>query len=406
MSAARARLHSLLAWSSCLSVAALLSAAAPLGCGDDSVQSSTNADCPVGSEGCPCTDGGACDGELSCLSDVCVDAGSGATGTTAGGGSTGTTTAGTGTATGTTTSTTGTPSTSTPATSTPTTGTIYDVGDQPTTTGNPDCVPEGCKKIDLLFALDSSGSMTEELNSLAAFQAFNQVIEQLEDINCGDIDYRVGVTDDNDSGWVVGGDWNGADPWFDSTALEPDELAMAFNSAVSKLLGFGGAPVGCEHVLTTAMNLLQGDNTGFVREDALLVLVLITDVDDYGWYDQLGGNSCGLGCQQSGLPISTIQLNLTAIKGGDENGVAAIVVAGDPSINGGTNFCGQPGTCCGGADCQVFHADRLWEFADIQSGTNGYTANLCDGPQSVPNAVGDALNNNIDLACKGFEPPQ
>jgi hypothetical protein len=34
-----------------------------------------NQDCPIGSEGCPCTGGGACDPGLTCLSEVCVNAG-------------------------------------------------------------------------------------------------------------------------------------------------------------------------------------------------------------------------------------------------------------------------------------------------------------------------------------------
>lgn len=35
---------------------------------------SSTGGCPVGSEGCACTPGGSCDGELACLSMICVDA--------------------------------------------------------------------------------------------------------------------------------------------------------------------------------------------------------------------------------------------------------------------------------------------------------------------------------------------
>lgn len=38
------------------------------------------------------------------------------------------------------------------------------------------------------------------------------------------------------------------------------------------------------------------------------------------------------------------------------------------------------------------------------TGSNGYAANLCGGAQNVPNAVSDALNNNIDSACQQFVP--
>ena len=38
--------------------------------GDDTTSTES---CPVGSESCPCTEGGSCDGDLVCLSDRCVD---------------------------------------------------------------------------------------------------------------------------------------------------------------------------------------------------------------------------------------------------------------------------------------------------------------------------------------------
>ncbi len=40
------------------------------GCGDDD-----DTGCPVGAEGCPCTSGSECDGDLVCASDTCVDLG-------------------------------------------------------------------------------------------------------------------------------------------------------------------------------------------------------------------------------------------------------------------------------------------------------------------------------------------
>lgn len=46
-----------------------------LSCGGSGGGGGGDGDCPVGSERCPCTGGGACDPGLECLSDVCVDAG-------------------------------------------------------------------------------------------------------------------------------------------------------------------------------------------------------------------------------------------------------------------------------------------------------------------------------------------
>lgn len=69
------------------------------------------------------------------------------------------------------------------------------------------------------------------------------------------------------------------------------------------------------------------------------------------------------------------------------------------------NFCGQPGSCgCAGFDCGVFHATRLYAFTQLL-GANGFSADICGGPQAVPTAVKTALTESIDLACMKFNPP-
>jgi hypothetical protein len=267
----------------------------------------------------------------------------------------------------------------------------------------------GCQAIDMLFAIDSSSSMAAERGALAAVGAFTQVIMTLEGLNGGGIDYRIGVTSSSDHGFLVPAGWFEADPWFDSQSLTAMEIANAFNGAVAQLGALGDPPVGCEHVLTSGTNLVVGDASGFVREDALLVLVLLTDVDDYGAYDQQGGNTCGVGCATPPPALGDLVDALVAVKGGTPEGVAAIVVAGDPAVADGLNFCGQPGSCgCveiipGFSDCEVFHATRLYQFTDML-GANGYSADLCAGPASVPTAVETALTDSIELACQNYEP--
>lgn len=336
-------------------------------------------ECAIGSEGCACTQGGSCDGSLVCLSDLCVDpdgsGGSGA-GPTSGGGGAGTGGDGSG---------------------------AFNTGGG----GSGQCALGGCKAVDILFAMDGSGSMQEEISALSASQAFTQVVAALAGLNCGDIDYRIGVTDDNNAQFRVPNGWAGADPWFDSAAMDEAQIAAAFSGAASLIIQGSGTEAGCEHVLSNSVTLLQNDLTGFVRPEALLILVLVTDVDDYGAYDNVNGNDCGLGCTVTGAPVNTLYDALVTLKGGEAKGVATIVVAGDPNVIGGTNFCGQPGSCgCSGLDCGIFHADRLFAFAGMQVGSNGYFANLCDGPQSVPTAVQAALDGDIDLACQEFEPPR
>ena len=385
-----------------------------LACGDATSATSDSGTCTVGSEGCPCTTGGGCDPGLTCLSDLCVDAGKPTTGDpTAGGtmtsaGPGGNTDAQTATSDGETSASPSDPDTSasSPITSTDDTGTgpKLDVGvDTDSTTGLP---AKGCRKIDVLFVLDGSGSMAQERNALAAVDAFGDIVDTLSGLNGGDIDYRIAVTSDNDDGYITPQCWQEPNDWVESTDHTPAEVADAFNCAVSS---FGQntfeAELGCEHALTSAVDLLDGDASGFVRDDALLVLVLVTDVDDYGAYDQQGGNSCGLGCATPPTPLPTLLQKLLAVKMDQPDNVAAIVVAGDPAVDGGMNFCNQPGSCCGMFDCDAYHATRLYDFVQML-GNNSTAADICGGANAVPMAVKDAFENKIDLACMDFDPPQ
>ncbi|MCA9654406.1 MAG: VWA domain-containing protein [Myxococcales bacterium] len=333
-------------------------------------------DCPVGGFGCPCTGGGACDPGLSCVDDVCTDEGGG-TGNTV-------------------------PTTNDDGTGDESGGFKLDVGGGDVPLG--ECNETGCTQVDMLFAIDSSLSMSEEIQALTASGAFNSIVTTLENLNCG-VEYRVGVTNDNDGGFIG----FGGNPWFDSTTMTPEQIQQAFSTAAGSILGSGGTAIGCEHVLSSARSTLALDTSGFLRSDALLVLVLITDVDDYGYYDQQGfGGPCdGFLCTEVPQPVQQIYDQLVTLKGGVPEALATIVVAGDPDVTEGNNTCGQPATCCGvglGECAQAHHAPRLWEFASLMVGSNGFTGNICEGAAQVPLLIQDALGNNIDLACQTYEP--
>ncbi|HFE45570.1 MAG TPA: VWA domain-containing protein, partial [Nannocystis exedens] len=239
-----------------------------IACNSDDTAQETQGSCAIGSIGCACTDGGGCDSGLVCQEGICQGEATGTgseTGTSSSSSSTGGATMG---------GTTGT-STSMGASSDPSTGSStasfkLDIGVETTTDDPP---PEiGCTKIDLLFVLDGSGSMAEERSSLAGIGAFTSIINTLSDLGEGNIDYRVALTTDNDNGYIAPpGCWDGGEPWVASEGKDPAEVAAAFNCAVAT---FGTnkyeASVGCEHVLTSAVDLLDGDASGFVREDALL----------------------------------------------------------------------------------------------------------------------------------------
>jgi len=333
-------------------------------------------DCPIGGVGCACTGGGACDPGLVCEDDLCTDP-NGTSGNP--------------------------PTTGNDATADEDSGGIkLDVGQNDLLAG--ECNETGCTQVDMLFAIDSSLSMMEEINALAASQAFDAIVNNLENLNCG-VEYRVAVTNDNDGGFIG----FGGDSWFDSEQMSPEEISSAFSNAAGSVLGSGATAPGCEHVLSSSLSALALDTTSFLRPDALLVLVLVTDVDDYGAYDQMGfGGPCdAFLCTESSQPVQMIYDQLVTLKGGAPEAVATIVVAGDPGIQEGSNSCGQPATCCGvglGECAGAHHAPRLWEFASLQAGANGFMGNICEGAAQVPLLIQDALENNIDLACQTYEP--
>jgi hypothetical protein len=339
-------------------------------------------ECAVGSEGCTCTGGGACDPGLGCENGMCVDA----DGTGGGPGPSSITDDGPATADG----------------DSSDDGIKLDVGASDLPSGP--CKETGCTQVDMLFAIDSSASMMAEIAALSASQAFTAIVQDLEELNCG-VEYRIGLTNDNDAGFIGA---NGQ-PWFDSNEMTADEIASAFTTAAGTVLPTGNTAIGCEHVLSSSLAALALDTTGFLRPDALLVLVLITDVDDYGFYDQQGfGGPCnGFLCTEPVQPVADIYDSLVTLKGGDPAGLAAIVVAGDPAVMEGLNTCQQPASCCGvglGECAEAHHAPRLWEFASMQAGSNGFTGNICEGAGQIPVLIQDALTNNIDLACQTYEP--
>lgn len=287
-----------------------------------------------------------------------------------------------------------------------TTASVLDTTDTTDATDTTTDAPgQGCRKLDVLFVLDGSATMWQERKALADVNAFAVIAETLAAINGDDIDYRIGVTTDNDDKFVNPPCWKEPDPWINSVDHTAAQVAEAFECAVS---GFGQssfeAPTGCEHALTSAVDLLDPDDLAFVRDDALLVLVLLTDVDDYGAYDQEGGNSCGGGCFILPTPLPKLHERLVDVKDGRPEAIAAIVVAGDPTTDAGLNACNQPGSCnCDGLECDAYHGTRLYEFITIL-GSNGVAADVCDGPANVPLAVDSALQAVIAPACAQLAP--
>ncbi len=248
-----------------------------------------------------------------------------------------------------------------------------------------------CQEVDLLFVIDNSGSMADEqLNLIASFPGF---IDGIERTLGPQTSYHVGVvtTDLNlfneepcqQIGALTtrtGGDMSSdaaCGPYADGARFMTthDDLSEAFACAAQ--VGIDGD--GLERPMDALEAALHGHppqtaacNQGFLRDDALLVLVLITDEEDDG--DSLGD------------PADWYE-RVVAAKGGDPEQIVVLALVGHEKPNDclPTQWTGMQGA-------EI--APRLIEFAE--SFPYGMVRDICS--PSYAESFADAVEG-IDLAC-------
>lgn len=258
-----------------------------------------------------------------------------------------------------------------------------ETGFQPTGTDG-----EGmCPKVDILFVIDNSFSMAAEQANLAnSYAGFIEGIESsLESAN----DFHLGVVTTDayannppgcqSLGDLVTGSPDGAcGPYAAGPYMTADDdLAESFVCAAK--VGTDGHPG--ERPLGAALGAIDparsqagACNEGFVRDDALLVLVLITDEDDG---DADGGSS--------GSPDLWFD-TLVEARGYETNAVVLSVIGVDP-----------PHAC--GAEV----ADPGVRIADFTSRfTYSAIADVCEDDYAP--FFNEALYL-VYAACSGFTPP-
>ena len=98
--------------------------------------------------------------------------------------------------------------------------------------------------------IDDSGSMGEEQANLT--QNFPVFVDKLDKAG---IDYRIGVTGDNDNGWRTPAGWAGPSPWFDSLSMTDEDIATAFSNAAGSLVD---SMVSARLLPLAAMGVLYG----------------------------------------------------------------------------------------------------------------------------------------------------
>ena len=244
-----------------------------------------------------------------------------------------------------------------------------------------------CKKMDIVFIVDNSGSMAQEQTNLATnFPKFVKVISDYKTKSGDQLDFRIAVSSSDDekdkgkfsatrapsapSGCTAGP----ARPW-----LERGDGDIGPMFACRAQLGTNGSNIErpLENMLlgvTTAVAQNSAAGTSFIREDALLAFILLTDEDE--------GSAGGSG--DLARPMADYPPALDKVKG-DRGRWAASVIAGP-------NQCSSPGLG------NAAEAKRLKAFiTDV--GKNGVFSSICTG--DLTTGLSEALAK-FDQACRDF----
>lgn len=288
-----------------------------------------------------------------------------------------------------------------------------DAGPRVDGTGNPnefiDAAPaQACEKMDILFVIDDSGSMSEEQGNLASnFPMFASVINNYITRSGSPLDYRIGVTTTGRDVDYVLDLGLGFPPVPFSESGTNGELLMGcgmtrrwiqrsdtdVSGTLSCIAQVGTTGPGYEMPLlmldwTLDERVLDNTNAGFLRDDALLAIVVLTDEDDcsrednnftVGFVDACDSNLPEV------VPVSNFPDFLDNVKGARGRWAAA-VIAGPTDCT--SNF------------GDAVKANRLLDFV-AQTGTNGIFSSICDG--DLTTALNGALDT-FDAACQNFPP--
>ncbi|MCA9704378.1 MAG: VWA domain-containing protein [Myxococcales bacterium] len=256
-------------------------------------------------------------------------------------------------------------------------------------TTDPPPPSEPCTAVDLLFVVDNSAPMLEEQfrvqgTALAFVQQVQQAIPTLTE----DVHVAVITTDDDrfvqpdDTG--CGAPYEGGNPWMisSSTVLQAElECALA--------LGEQGSPN--ERPMDMLLGSLSDDrlapgglHSGFLREDALLVVVVVTNEEDEPEPDTDWGSA--------GDPAGWAAA-LAERKGGYPGNVVVLSLLGTPK----PNAC-PPFQWDGTLGAQL--AERLIEFTE--SFPQGAVGDIC-APEYATFMLG--VVPGVAAACSAYTPP-
>jgi len=282
-----------------------------------------------------------------------------------------------------------------------------DVGFEETTSTTDEPV-EGCTKVDLLFVIDDSGSMSDQQNKLTdAFPSFMATIdEQL--VQMKGVDYRVGVLSTDMAGpdmciFISCGQGHRGRLQHASDRLNcdtvpdgkwikegPVEAVSDEFRCIASMDGGEFNEMPLEALRAGLIDRVQDQeayNDGFLRDDALLVMVMITDEDDQSVMEI--PSTWELLPPPKSTPVIEYQQLFVQLKGGEKDRFVAVAITGPKD------------TSCGdGEDPLAVKAPRIHQFLELNS-PNSYWGNICEEDFTAP--LKEALEV-IKASCETFPP--
>lgn len=294
---------------------------------------------------------------------------------------------------------------------------------------------EGCEKVDFLFVVDNSGSMEgEQINLANSFPGFIDAIQSevgitdfhimvidtdgvaIEELDCGGLPAccaaacgtgAIGACDgvpcpgdpcNFEGGAARINDQNGAPcpiaPGRRYIVEGQPDLATTFQCVAQVGTGGNGDEKQMEATLAAIgpeLNQAGACNEGFLRDDAVLVITIISDEED----DPNDGGMVDMDANSPGDPASW-RADVVAAKNGDEGAVVALALVGDTDLP--SPECEPPNTADVGTGAEP--APRLRQFAE--SFPFGQSGSVCadDYAPFFSSAI-----SVISTACDEFVPP-
>lgn len=282
---------------------------------------------------------------------------------------------------------------------------------------NFDANPEACEKMDILFVIDDSGSMGEEqTNLIANFPQFVTALDEFVTEGGSALDYRLGVTTTGEMNVVEMilppplGSMTIREDGPNGALLMPGECNMSnrwisrgdanVSSAFSCVANVGTRGSSKEKPLLMTQRAItdrvaDGSNAGFLRNDALLAVVMLTDEDD------CSGTSTTRTIDISDPSQIMNQADECDPSSPDVVSIDSVLSSLDTTTGGRERWAGA--IIAGPTDCTSSFGDaaaatRLQQFAN-EAGDNVIFSSICEG--DLAGALTEALQT-FDAACDNF----